>query len=150
MAGDEDDTDAQRKKKNAAPKKAQPSLRPCDGAAVAYRSEDPLENLKIRVQLKTLIGGYPSKAHPELQPEREPEPMAAEGDDDDEDNDEEDGDGEEGNEDAEPEPVRATLRAKRTRAPPPVLALTLMQTRWPPVPSTGAGARGGPRTGSGP
>ena len=96
-------------------KKPQPSLRPCDRAAVAYRSEDPLENLKIRVQLKSLSA--PVKATPEPQPEQEPEaeeaPEQGEEDDEDEAGNEED---EEANEDAEPEPVRASMALSPSRS----------------------------------
>ena len=66
---------------------------------MAYRSEDPLENLKIRIQLKSL--SVPAKATPEPQPEQEPEAEEAPeqgGEDNEED--------EEANEDAETEPVR--------------------------------------------
>lgn len=78
------------------------SLQPCDRAAVAYRSEDPLENLKIRVQLKNLSG--PTKVS-ERQPEPQPEPEAEDQLPEGEQEAEEGEDGEE-DEDAEPEPVR--------------------------------------------
>ena len=72
---------------------------------MAYRSEDPLENLKIRIQLKSL--SVPAKATPEPQPEQEPEaeeaPEQGGEDNEDEADNEED---EEANEDAETEPVR--------------------------------------------
>lgn len=103
--GDDDEKARQahtkRKKKGA--KQAQPSLRPCDRAAVAYRSEDPLENLKIRVQLKSL--SVQSTVRPEPQPR---EPKTGEDRDEGEDNEDEASNEEdnEANADLEPEPVR--------------------------------------------
>jgi hypothetical protein len=52
--------------------------------AVVYRSEDPIENFKLRVTLRTIAGGYMGmkeeaadpepKAEPEPEPEDEAEP----------------------------------------------------------------------------
>ena len=59
-------------------KQPQPSLRPCDRAATAYRSEDPLGNLKIRVQLKSLSVPTNSEPQPEREPAAEEQPNANE------------------------------------------------------------------------
>ena len=99
-------------KKKRAEKQAAPSLRPCDRAAVIYRSEDPLENLKIRVQLKSL--SPPTKVADEPQPEREPEAEKAKAEDDGAENeDDAGGEEEEADEDVEPEPVRWALSRHR-------------------------------------
>lgn len=102
-------------KKKRTEKQAPPSLRPCDRAAVAYRSEDPLENLKIRVQLKSLSG--PAKASAdEPQPEREPQAEEANAEEEGAENEADAGDeGGEADEDAEPEPVRWALPPYRAR-----------------------------------
>ena len=80
---------------------------------MAYRSEDPLENLKIRVHLKSLTA---RAKVPTDEPQPEPEAEEANAEEGGAENEDDAGDeGGEADEDAEPEPVRWPLSPCRVR-----------------------------------